>query len=298
LKAVLELRNLPQQARSLQGISKRIEDTTGNVNRLLAIGQIANHLRETILASELRLEPHGFKVSSQNDEDGILKEIFTRIGVSRRTFVEFGVGNGYENNTCYLLGSGWSGIWIDGALENHEFHQLHFGWAIRSGVLKTVQSFLTVENINAVIAEAGTSGEIDLLSIDVDGNDFHLWEAVQVIDPRVVVIEYNAYAAPPIKWVMSYDPLYRWDGESNYFGSSLASLHELGSAKGYTLVACNITGLNAFFVRNDLVEDKFPESDNPLDLYHPRRWWLDAGFISGVIDQSRPFVSGARPRDS
>lgn len=248
-----------------------------------------DRLRSAAETSTKRLEKHGFKGYSQNDEDGIIQEILNRIGTTDRRFVEFGTGDGLENNTHFLLCQGWSGVWIDGSATNCAAQKSVFEWAIRSEKLKSIQAFVTVDNINDVIRDAGVEGEIDLLSIDIDGNDYHIWKAINVVAPRVVVIEYNAYAPPPIQWIMEYDPNYVWDGKSAYFGASLQSLTALADLKRYTLVACNLSGLNAFFVRKDLASSHFvnPTIEN---LYHPRRWWLDQCYKSEMIAYERPFV--------
>lgn len=235
-----------------------------------------------------RLERFGFSGISQNDEDGIINEIFARIGRGNSKFVEFGASSGTENNTSYLLWKGWSGLWIDGSAEHVESLRRNFSWAGER--LKCVQAFLTTKNINSVISGAGIEGEIDLLSIDVDGNDFHLWEALTIVNPRVVVIEYNGYVPPEVSWVMQYDPSYVWDGKSRYLGASLEALNRLAKRKGYSLVGCNLIGLNSFFVRRDLTQDKFAVAPSAETLFHPRRWWLDMAFKSGVPPLDRPFI--------
>ncbi len=195
---------------------------------------------------------------SQFGEDGVIAEIFRRIGTTGKFFVEFGFGfhaGRLECNTTWLLESGgWSGVWLDGSAENVEL-----GRAMVAGrPVKILQRFLTRENIAALFQEAGVPGEFDLLSIDVDGNDYWLWRELKKYRPRVVVIEYNSYYVAPKRWVMPYDADHRWDG-SNHFGASLESLAGLGNEFGYTLVGCESHGVNAFFVRNDLVGKSFPE---------------------------------------
>ena len=256
---------------------------------------LANAERDRLLAlpelnDSLRLEGHGFKGYSQNDEDGIIQEIFRRIGTDKKTFVEFGTENGTQNNTVYLLHQGWKGLWLDGSQQHIDDQKRLFQWATENGQLTSVCSFLTLENINSVIGENGFQGDIDLLSIDIDGNDYHLWKAIDVVSPRVVVIEYNAYVPPPVEWIMPYQEDYVWDGISTYFNSSLASLAKLGISKGYSLVGCNITGLNAFFVRSDLVDGKFCADQDPRTLFHPRRYWLDSCFDVAAVPFDQPFI--------
>lgn len=141
------------------------------------------------------VEQYGYKVFSQSDEDGIIAEIFHRIGTTNRIFVEFGAEIGQENNTRNLLEKGWSGLWIEGNPEYVGAIQSFFFEKISSGQLKFVSDFVSVDNINTLIGNEGISGEIDLLSVDIDGNDYHVYNAINVINPRVVVLEHNGY--PP-----------------------------------------------------------------------------------------------------
>ncbi len=283
LKALL--RAGTQLERLEQVITERLE----RLELLLAAGQVERELAKPALADPKRLERYGLHGLSQFDADGILHEIFQRIGEKHRTFVEFGTGDGQENNTAYLLCQGWRGLWIEGSDDLHAGQQRNFAWAIRAGRLRCVKSFLTRENIDTVVRDAGFSGPIDLLSIDVDGNDYYLWEALTCVEPRVVVVEYNAAAPPPLRWVMAYKAEHQWDMRSNYFGASLASLEALGKRKGLRLVGCDVVGLNAFLVREDLCGDRFAEGDAQR-FWHPRRWWLDRAFPSGqVVPYGRPF---------
>lgn len=220
----------------------------------------------------LRLLQFGYKVFSQHDEDGILQEIFHRIGAASRRFVELGAGNGSENNTVNLLLSGWSGIWIEAGVKNLSAIPRDLAEHINKGNLKVVESFVTRENINALLADAGATGEIDLLSIDLDGNDYWVWENVTGIAPRVVVIEYNATLRPPHRLVMRYHPAHVWDG-SNYFGASLKALEVLGERKGYSLVGCSLAGTNAFFVRHDLAAGRFLAPFSAENHYEPARYF-------------------------
>ena len=215
------------------------------------------------------LEYYGFKVYSQNDEDGIIEEIFNRIGTTNRVFIEFGVENGLECNSHYLLFKGWRGLWIDGG--NGEEIQEKFAPVIANGQLKFLQTFITRENINELFIAGGVTGEIDLLSIDVDGNDYHIWEAINVVKPRVVIIEYNAKFPPNCDWKMAYNKNHIWDG-SDCHGASLKALELLGRKLGYQLVGTNFTGVNAFFVRQDLAQNLFIEPATAENLYNPARF--------------------------
>lgn len=230
-------------------------------------------------ADEKRLERYGFKVYSQNDEDGIIQEIFSRIGTTSKTFVEFGVEYGLENNTLTLLLKGWNGLWIEGneryVLQiSSKFHD-----PISTSRLRVEHAFINRDNINDLIG-AYFTGEIDFLSIDIDGNDIYIFESIEVVRPRVVVVEYNAKFPPSISIAQRYDPNFRWRG-TDYMGASLAAVTKVGSAKGYSLVGCNISGVNAFFVRNDLLSDKFPAPFTAENHYQPARYFLEGTFVAG-----------------
>ena len=163
-----------------------------------------------------RLLRYGFKMYSQCDEDGIIQEIFRRIGAKHRTFIEFGVETGIECNSVKLLIEGWRGLWLDGSPGNIAQIRSRFDSFFREGRLQAIQSLVTAENINALIQQGGISGEIDLLSIDIDQNDYWVWQAIEVVKPRVVAIEYNATLRPPFSGVIPYNPTQAWD-LSNYF---------------------------------------------------------------------------------
>jgi hypothetical protein len=236
----------------------------------------------------LRLEPFGFKVYSQNDEDGIIAEIFRRIGSPSGTFVEFGVGDGLESNTLYLLLQGWCGLWIDGNERYVTKIRSRFDAVIQSNRLSVAHSFIMRDNINPLIGRF-VQGEIDLLSVDIDGNDYHIWESIEVIQPRLVVIEYNAKFPPPISLAPAYVPNSVWQGD-DYMGASLEALVRLGKRKGYSLVGCNITGANAFFVRDDLIADKFAQPFTAANHYHPPRYFLTALYTAGHRPSWGPYV--------
>lgn len=217
------------------------------------------------------LVKHGFKVYSQTDEDGIIQEIYRRIGVGQTTFIEFGCGSGVENNTVYLLLQGWTGLWMDSHKGNVEKLTQTFEPFLKAGRLRLKQAMVTRENINELLAHEPK--DVDLISIDIDMNDYWVWGAIECIRPRVVVIEYNASLRPPAALVVPYLSDRRWTG-TNYFGASLTALEQLGAAKGYALVGCGITGVNAYFVRRDLLADKFSEPYTAEHHYQPPNYSL------------------------
>jgi hypothetical protein len=220
-----------------------------------------------------RLLASGFKVYSQHDEDGILEEIFRRVGVTNRFFVEFGVGDGMENCTLYRLLQGWNGAWIECSPLCFEAIQHRMGFLINSGQLRAKYSFITAENIEHLFAELNVPAEFDLLSIDIDGNDYWVWNAIGQYRPRVVVIEYNASFQRTVACTVPYAPTAIWD-RSNYYGASLKALELLGAQKAYRLVGCNYTGVSAFFVREDCAGDHFASPFTAENHYEPPRYFV------------------------
>ncbi len=220
-----------------------------------------------------RLLKYGFKVYSQCGEDGILQEIFRRIGVGHRTFIEFGVEHGLECNTTKLLLEQWEGLWLECVPARVRKARTAFKTAVDAGRLRIVEARVSAENVDALFREHGMAGEIDLLSIDIDGNDYWVWKAIASVRPRVVVIEYNAALPPPLSVVMPYDPEWSWKGDT-YSGASLNALGKLGTEKGYRLVGCSLSGVNAFFVRHDLCADHFHAPFTAEEHYEPPRYFL------------------------
>lgn len=220
-----------------------------------------------------RLSRHGYKVYSQADEDGIIAEIFQRIGTGTRTFVEFGVENGTECNTLWLLTQGWSGRWIEASASMCESIRKHHRHWLDSGQLDLVEAFLDKNNVDGLVGGSRAGRDIDLLSIDVDFNDYWLWEAIESVNPRVVVMEYNATWPPSSRVTVPYTPDASWDG-SNYFGASLGALAALSDRKGYSLVGCGVAGVNAYFVRKDLLGGHFFKPGDVMEHYEPPRYHL------------------------
>jgi len=219
-----------------------------------------------------RLLKHGFKVYSQHDEDGIIEEIFRRIGTTDQHFVEFGVGDGVENCTTYCLLKGWTGAWIDGSAECFQGIQRNLRSFLDSQQLKALYSFITSENIESLFRQLGVPQQFDLLSIDIDRNDLWVWQAIKYYRPRVVAIEYNASFKQMASCTIPYNPNAIWDG-SNFSGASLKALEIVGRKKGYELVGCNYTGVTAFFVREDCVGDYFAAPFTSENHYEPPRFF-------------------------
>lgn len=258
------------------------------VNALL--GRVSSSVHQTFVAELLslpkfddvrRLERHGFSAGSQNEEDGILVEIFRRIGSPNKTFFEFGVGSGLQNCTIYFLLAGWSGGWVEVNRGKLDFIRKKFAFYISANFLRTTDRPVTPENVDYIAEELGVSTNLDLLSIDIDGNDYFVFQSM-TIKPRVLVIEYNGLFPPPHRITQAYDPNYVYAADS-YTGCSLQSLVDLANDKGYRLVGTNLSGLNAFFVREDLYSTELFSDADAAMLYNPPRHQLAWGgaFSSG-----------------
>lgn len=203
-------------------------------------------LRETIRDARLRnpLLGHGHKVYSQNDEDGLVEEILRRCGLQQPgAFVELGVGDGTENNTLNLLIKGWRGVWLgaEPVRVPADGRRLRFR-----------QCWIDRDNASSLVHEEMSAlgvAQPDVVSLDLDGNDYHITQALLHggLRPALWIAEYNARLSATTRWVMPYDPAHRWNG-TDYYGASLAALNDLFVSFGYRLVCCNANGVNAFFV--------------------------------------------------
>jgi hypothetical protein len=200
------------------------------------------------------LEEVEFQVFSQRGEDGILQYIIGKVPIPNKVFVEFGVENYTESNTRYLLiNNNWSGLVIDGSKANIDFIKsdyIYWKYDIRA-----VQSFITRDNINTLIANYTRQRDIGVLSVDIDGNDYWVWEAIDTITPRIVVCEYNSAFGATEKVSVPYaSDFQRTNAHYSdlYFGASLSAFCYLAEKKGYDFIGTAGAGVNAFFVRKDL----------------------------------------------
>jgi hypothetical protein len=197
-----------------------------------------------------------FRVYSQWGEDGIIQYLLRHVSVSHKTFVEFGVENYQEANTRWLVeGHNWSGLVFDGSQQHTDAIKVDpIYWKHK---LQAVCAFVDAENINGLIRGNGMSGSTGILSVDIDGIDYWVWKAIDVVAPAIVVVEYNSLFGPTKSVTVPYDPRfvrqkahYSW----SYYGASLAALVGLGKTKGYSFVGSNSAGNNAFFVRHELLK--------------------------------------------
>jgi len=269
--------------KKLTGKLLRVDRLEARLERLqLALGRVELKLRDELFQkAPEKFDQSEFQVFSQWGEDGIIQHLIRQVGIRNKVFVEFGAENYQESNTRFLLeSSGWSGLVIDASEENIEFiRQDPIYWRHN---LKAVQSFITRDNIDGLLRESGLSGEIGLLSIDIDGNDYWVLQRISCIQPQILVCEFNALFGARAQVTIPYSADFdrsRAHFSHLYYGASLAALDRLATSKGYSLVGCNTAGNNAFFVRDDclgnlkrtspqeaFVESQFRESRDPAGM--------------------------------
>ncbi len=263
------LRSFEERLNGLQKEMGRLEYMQEALGRIEA--------RQLSRSEGQQLADNEFRVFSQWGEDGIIQFLLRHIPIENRTFVEFGVEDYIQANTRFLLvNNNWHGLVLDGSSENIakiKDAPVHFNYD-----LKAVQAFVTRDNINEILRNNGVTGEIGLLSIDIDGNDFWVWRAIDVIDPIIVVVEYNhrfgKEPAVTVPYEESFDR-FRSPRPLVYFGASLKALCILGERKGYAFVGCNSNGVNAFFVRKDKKPDRIRELS------------AEEGFVAGKFSELR-----------
>jgi hypothetical protein len=218
------------------------------------------------------LSETGFRVFSQFEEDGKLLFIFSILGMKNKTFIEIGSDDGVNSNSANLyFNFGWHGLFIDGNSKSIKRGKKFFAkyphqWFYKP---KFVCAKVIRENVNELIEKVGYTGEIGLLSIDIDGNDYWVWDAITVVEPQVVIIEtHNEFGMNNI--VVPYDPDYSYPGKHPvYHGASPVAMNKLAKKKGYRLVGANELGFNFIFVKNGLAEQELPEVTVESVLTHP-----------------------------
>jgi hypothetical protein len=250
----------PSHADALADLGKRLERIETQLDLLNKIWQRTRHLEPAVqallrdryldpasLPYPERLTAQRFRLLSQNQEDGMTLALLEEVGISSRTFVEIGSGLSGGNAAFLAREFGWSGLMVD-ADEGH-MQQV----ARRFPTVTAVGAWVTRENINELIASKGFGGEVDLFSLDIDGTDYWVWDAMTACSPRIVILEYNSMFGPDRAVTVPYDPHFdRHQHHTMYYGASLLAWTRLGARKGYRLVAVEPTGVNAFFLRADL----------------------------------------------
>jgi hypothetical protein len=219
-----------------------------------------------------KLSDTGFRVFSQFEEDGKLLFIFSVIGMDNKQFIDIGSNDGINSNCANLFFNfGWYGLFIDSdkgcVKRGRKFYNKYPN--PHQYKPKFVCEMVTRENINQLIGDNGFAGEIGLLSIDIDGNDYWVWDALSVVDPKVVIIEtHNEFGLNDI--VVPYDPKSEYSKKHPvYHGASPVAMVKLAKKKGYRLVGSNELGFNFIFIRNGIGEELIPEVVVESVLTHP-----------------------------
>lgn len=252
-----DLHALTEQHEELfQDVSRQLRHLQSGIDGLVR----AAYIDPASLPYPERLTAGRFRLLSQNQEDGILWSLFQQIGTTTKTFVELGSG-ATGGNAAMLAGEfGWTGLLVEGDQGKVEYAGRRFPRAT------AVCAWITPETVNDLLTQHGYTGEVDLLSVDVDGVDYWVWQAITVCSARLVMLEYNSMFGPDRAVTVPYDPKFnRRDHRFCYYGASLAAMTQLSATKGYRLVAVEPTGVNAFFLRND-VAPEIPACD-PAHVY-------------------------------
>jgi hypothetical protein len=220
--------------------------------KLLAASHMAS--KETVLKNLNKAE---FKVFSQWGDDGIIQFLVDYLEIAPQTFIEFGVENYLEANTRFLLiNNCWKGLVMDGSSKNiNQIQQSSLYWKYQ---LQAKEAFINAENINQLIDEYTFNNELGLLVIDVDGNDYWIWNAISKVNPTLVIVEYNSLFGKERAITIPYDKNFtrtKAHFSNLFYGASLKALQILAQSKNYALVACNQNGNNAFFIRKDKLKD-------------------------------------------
>jgi len=228
-----------------------------------------------------------FKVFSQWGDDGIIEFLVSYLEIPEKSFIEFGVEDYSESNTRFLLiNHNWRGLVLDG--NKNDIAYILDDETTWRHALTAKYAFVTKENINQLIQENGFSGELGLLHIDIDGNDYWVWEAINNVSPVIVIVEYNSVFGKDRAVTIPYDSTFNRTQAhySNlYFGASLKALVALGAKKGYSFIGSNSHGNNSYFVRNDKLKE--------LKVYSAEEGYVESKFREGrLVNGQHSFLAG------
>ena len=215
------------------------------------------------------INKYEFEKTSQNNEDGIIKNIFDRIKLKKVNFVEIGFDY-YENNSINFLDKANKGLFIDGSKDKIFKLKSIMKLLYPFKNINVLSKFIDRDNLNEIINYYFNGLEIDFFSIDVDGNDYYLFENLE-IRPKIICIEYNFWFGPNIKCSIPYDKYFIWEEGTLYSGASLNALCSLAKTKGYHLIALDSNCVNAFFIRSDL-KNQFEIIDNIKSFKTPKKY--------------------------
>ena len=242
----------------------QISDPNKNMIELIAIGSMLSNQQFSM--NSTNINDYEFKIFSQFGDDGIIQYLIKNILIENEIFIEFGVENYMESNTRFLMmNNNWSGFVMDGS-ENSMNYLKDQSWYWRYS-LTNKAVFIDKNNINELLANTGFSN-IGLLHIDLDGNDYHILSEIDLskLNPSIIILEYNSVFGKDRPITIPYEEEFdRTNAHfSNLFwGASLPAISYLASKKGYALIGSNLAGVNAYFLKNSLLNDKVKEI--PID---------------------------------
>jgi hypothetical protein len=236
-----------------------------------------------------------FQVFSQFGDDGIIQYLINKIPIKNKTFIEFGVEDYRESNTRFLLvNNNWSGFIIDGSSSNIESIKRQQLYSFYD--LQTECTFVTKENINEILKKSRFKSDLGILSIDIDGNDFWVWQNIDCVNPIILICEYNSLLGFKHPFTVVYDPNFvrGISSKFNFYGTSLLSLVELSKSKGYTFIGCNSAGNNSYFIRNDqlkYLDIRLPTIEEGYVFASFSEAWNDKGEALRGVDKIKSINS-------
>lgn len=261
--------------RQLKEISEtlRVQNETQNV---LSAKALINQNRQNVKNILENIHLAEFKVFSQWGDDGIIQFLVDYLDIKTKTFIEFGVSNYYEANTRFLLmNNNWTGVVMDSSQSNIDTitnSEIYWKYSF-----KAVHAFITCENINKLISDNYAGKELGILHIDIDGNDYWVWDSITAVSPVIVILEYNSVFGNKHSWTVPYKPDFdRMEQHFSglYFGASIPAFCDLAETKGYAFIGCNSSGNNAYFVKKEYLKDL-----KPLDA--------ETGYVESKFRESR-----------
>lgn len=255
----------------------------------LAIRQVIHHEQHELLLAKLLVEnvkkikqisslaDVEFRVFSEWGDDGIIQWLIHNISIPNKTFIEFGVKDYRESTTRFLMmNNNWSGFVMDGSERN--ISKIKTSEYYCRYELNATSAFIDCDNINGLISSQSFDRTVGLLHIDLDGNDYWIWEKISVIAPVIVIVEYNSIFGIEKAITVPYDKNFhrtKAHHSNLYFGASLKALYLLAKQKGYSFIGCNSSGNNAYFIKNEALNEVVRELS------------LEEGYVLSKFRESR-----------
>lgn len=253
-------------------------------------------INKEIPISQQAISSKGFRNYSQFEEDGIILFLLGSIGMGARKVVEIGIGDGTEcMATNLIVNHGFEGFLLEGNERNAKSARAFFD-SKKDCMLwppKILNAWVTRSNINELLQNLGVSGDIELLSLDIDGNDYYVWEAISVIQPKLCIFETQDIIPSELSLTIPYEDNFNcWEKseiDQDFRSVSLLAMKKLSESKGYRLIGSHRFGFNVFFMRNDVGRDQFPEVS--VEQIHNNVWTKHGQAKRWPQVKSKPWVS-------